>query len=328
MQTTPDQKLLEWVRKFRTDLTPDGTITRLELYHSVEGQLGERLSTFEMADRDDDEDPDDLAQEIWDECEEDCSTRPTGSIERYVIQAFRGDTREPDEQKAFTCRGKLVNALTGNGSEPPTPIGERMAAMRQSNDLHGLVVRMCEATAGSAAVQLERERQENNRLRDVAFEYEKLRQQLLDRSLERDLARDDAKGQQQMMMMLTQTLLQFAPLLLTRLLTPPAVPGAALPLAPVAAAAAPNPIAAVAAAIGIAPTAAPAPPVVAIRDQAIGGLLETVTQEQMTALVGILSPEQTQKFLAVYSSFREHPPADPGGQPPAATPPGEHSHVN
>lgn len=327
MQTTPDQKLLEWVRKFRTDLTPNGTITRLELHHSIEGQLGERLATFEMADRDDDEDPDDLSQEIWDECEEDCSTRPTGSIERYVIQAFRGDTREPDEQKAFTCRGKLINALTGNNSEPPTPIGERMAAMRQSNDLHALVVRMCEATAGSAAVQLERERQENNRLRDVAFQYEQLRQQLLDRSLERDLARDDAKAQQQMMGMLTQTLLQFAPLLLSRLLTPPATPGAALPLAPLAP---PQPMAgptaASAAAVPGTPGAAVVPPVVAIRDQAIGSLLETVNQDQMTALVGILSPEQTQKFLAVYTSFREHPPAEPGAH--AASPPGERTHVN
>src|SRR5262245_56801040 len=114
MHTHPDQKLLEFIRKFRVDLTPEGTITRLELYHSIEGSMGERLATFEMADRDEDEDPDDLAQEIWDTCEEDAATRPQGSIERYVIQAFRGDTREPDEQKAFTTRGKMVTSLTGN----------------------------------------------------------------------------------------------------------------------------------------------------------------------------------------------------------------------
>ncbi|HEV8550940.1 MAG TPA: hypothetical protein VGQ57_17960 [Polyangiaceae bacterium] len=315
MQTTPDQRLLEWIRKLRVDLTPEGTITRLELYHSIEGTLGERLATFEMADRDDDEDPDDLAQEVWDTTEEDAATRPTGSIERYVIQAFRGDTREPDEQKAFTTRGKLVTALTGNSSEPPTEMGMRLQGMRQSNDLHALVVRMCEASAGTMAVQLERERTENNRLRDISYQHEQLRQQMLDRSLERELAREDAKQSQQMMMMLTQTLLQFAPLILQRLLTPPAPNGAAAPLAPAAPPAAspgaPPPVPMAAAPTGPSP-------VVQLRDGAIGALLETMSQEQVGQLLGVLSPEQTQQFLGIYTSFREHPPATPpGGKPPA-----------
>ena len=326
MQTTPDQRLLEWVRKFRADLTPDGTITRIELYHSIEGTLGERLATFEMADRDDDEDPDDLAQEIWDQAEEDAATRPTGQIERYVIQAFRGDTREPDEQKAFTTRGKLVTALTGNSSEPPTEFGMRLQGMRQSNDLHALVVRMCEASAGSMAVQLERERSENNRLRGIALEAEQLKQAMLDRSLERELARSDAQQSQQMMMMLTQTLLQFAPLILQRLLTPPPTPGAAMPLAPAAPPAAAAP--AVPAAAPPAP-AAPVHPVVTMRDGAIGKLLETMTPEQVSQLAAVFTPEQTQTFLGVYTSFREHPPASPSGvKAPAAQPPGDRHHAN
>jgi hypothetical protein len=264
MHTTPDQRLLEFIRKFRVDLTPEGTITRLELYHSIEGSMGERLATFEMADRDDDEDPDDLAQEIWDEAEQDSATRPTGSVERYVIQAFRGDTREPD-------------------------------------DLHALVVRMCEATAGSAAVQLERERQENNRLREVAFEYEKLRQQLLDNSLDRELKRKEAEASNQQMQMLFGTMLQLAPLVLQRLLMPPAPPGAALPLQP---APAPTP-----------PAPAPAPAAdssvnehVKVRDAMIAQLLGTFSMEQMQAMLGTFDAAQKQQFLAVYTSFREHPP--------------------
>jgi len=317
MQTTPDQRLLEWVRKFRVDLTPAGTITRLELYHSIEGQLGERLATFEMADRDDDEDPDDLAQEIWDVTEEDAATRPTGQVERYVIQAFRGDTREPDEQKAFTTRGKLVTALTGNSSEPPTELGMRLQGMRQSNDLHALVVRMCEASAGSMAVQLERERQENNRLRGVALEAEQLKQSMLDRQLDRELARSDAQQSQQLMMMLAQTVMQFAPLVLQRLLTPQPTPGAAMPLAPMP----PQP--------STAPAAPAVHPIIAMRDGAIGKLLETMTQEQVSQLLGVFTPEQTQQFLGVYTSFREHPPAPPpGGKAPAAQPPGDRNHAN
>lgn len=342
MQTTPDQRLLEWIRKFRTDLTPDGTITRLELYHSVEGSLGERLATFEMADRDEDEDPDDLAQEVWDEAESDAATRPTGSIERYVIQAFRGDTREPDEQKSFTTRGKLVTALTGNSSEPPTEFGMRTQGMRQSNDLHALVVRMCEASAGSMAVQLERERQENNRLRGIAIEAEQLKQTMLDRSLERELARSDAQQSQQMMMMLTQTLLQFAPLVLQRLLAPAPPAGAAMPLAPPAAPTAAPQGSAPPSASHPPPHSAPPPPpphnpVVVMRDAAIGSLLEGMTPEQVAQLVSVFSPEQTQQFLGVYTSFREHPPApspgdkSPGGKAAGSQhphPSGERHHAN
>ncbi len=307
MHTTPDQKLLEFIRKFRADLTAEGTITRIELYHSIEGGMGERLGTFEMADRDDDEDPDDLAQELWDSAEEDAGTRPTGSVERYVVQLFRGDTREPDEQKAFTVRGKLTTGLIGNGSEPPTPAGERWAQMRQTNDLHALVVRMCEATAGSAAIQLERERQENNRLREVAFEYEKLRQQLLDNSLDRELKRKDAESSNSQMQMLFGTLMQLAPIVLQRLLTPAPPAGAAMPLgaAPAMAAAAAAPSAPAPAA----PGPAPVPTHVLMRDARIAQLLESVSIEQMQTMLAAFDNDQRQAFLAVYTSFREHPAA-------------------
>lgn len=310
MHTQPDQKLLEFIRKFRADLTPEGTISRIELYHSIEGHMGERLATFEMADRNDDEDPDDLAQEIWDEAEEDASTRPTGSIERYVVQLFRGDTREPDEQKSFTTRGKLVTGLIGSGSEPPTPTGERWAEMRRTNDLHALVVRMCEATAGSAAIQLQREREENQRLREVGFKYEQLRQDLLDRSLERDIQRKDAEAASQQNQMLLSTLLQLAPVVLSRLLQPAPPPGASQPLHP-AAAAAQTPAPAAAASTPSA-SAASSPPSdshpALVRDAMIAKLLESLQLSQMQQLLGSLDDAQKQAFLALYTSYREHPP--------------------
>lgn len=319
MQTSPNQRLLEWVRKFRADLTPEGTITRLELYHSIEGSMGERLATFEMADRDDDEDPDDLTQEIWDECEADAATRPTGNTERYVIQAFRGDTREPDEQCAFTTRGKLVTALTGNSSEPPTEAGFRMGEARRTNDLHALVVRMCEATAGSAAVQLERERQENNRLRDIAFKAEQMRQEMLDRTLEREIARRDSEQSSEQMKMLFGTLIQMAPVILTRLLSPPAPVGAAMPLAPSPAVpTAQTPAAGPSAERAVAPAApAPSAPEVDARDREIYSLLESVNPSQLQALFAMFDDAQKARFMRVYQLYREHPPA---GASPAAPP--------
>ncbi len=326
MHTTPNQKLLEWVRKFRADLTPEGTITRVELYHAIDGEMGERLATFEMADRDEDEDPDDFAQEIWDEAEDDASTQPTGSFQRYIVKAYRGDTREPDEQKSFTTTGKLVTALTGNGSEPPTHRGEIMQGMRERGDLHALVVRLCEATSGSAAVQLQREREENNRLREVGYKYEQLRQELLDKSLERDIARKDAENNAQQMSMLWGTLIQLAPVVLSRILAPPPVAGAALPLQPLGsvAPAGPEGPAVRQPAGSVGPQAQPPAPVSAPvneRDRAMAELLATIKPEQMNKLIGAFDEQQMQTFLAVYTSYRDHPPSsDASAAAPGTTP--------
>lgn len=308
MITTPNHRLLEFIRKLRVDLTPEGSITRFELYHTVDGDQSERLETFEMADRPEDEDPDDLAQEIWNVAEEDAESRPQGSHQRYVVQAYRGDTREPDAQRAFTTIGKLVSSLVGGDTEPPTPRGMVAADMRRTNELHAMLVRVCEHTAVSAAASLDRERQENQRLREMGFQAEKMRQELLDRSNEREIARQNAQAWNQQMQMLTGMLIQFAPLLLQRFLAPPPAPGAAQPLQALPG---PQP-----------PVQAPGPgahPVVAARDTAMAGLLGTVSPEQIQKLMDTFTPEQTQQFLGIYSSYRDHPPAPPSGAPPAGS---------
>ena len=225
MHTTPNARLLEWVRKFRADLTPEGTITRVELYHSIEGEMASGCHVREGG-RDDERTRDDF-QEIWNE------GRRKRQRPREVYSAMLSGLREkpkPDEQKAFTNQGSH-HGDHGTGASA-TARGEIMAEMRRTNDLHALVVRMCEATAGSAAVQLQREREENNRLREQTFEYEKLRQAMLDRQLERDIARDDAKAAAAQTQMLWGTLVQLAPVIMTRLLAQPAPAGAALPLQP------------------------------------------------------------------------------------------------
>ena len=295
MFTAPSPKLLEWVRKFKADLTPEGTIQRLELWHSVEGEVGERLATVEMADRDDNEDPDDLSQEIWNAAEDDAATRPQGSYQRYVIQAYRSDSREPDEQKAFTTQGSCVSALLGASSEPPTPRGELAQTMRERNDLHGLVVRMVEHTAGSAAHQLQVERQENLRLTAIARDAEKLRQDLLDRTNEREIARLEAASGAQLGQALMAMLLQFAPVVLSKLLSAPPPNGASQPL-------------------GEAPPPPPPAPVQK-RDQDVGELLGSVTREQLGPLMALFTNEQKAKFAQIYTSFRDSPPAPAGATP-------------
>lgn len=44
------------------------------------------------------------------------------------------------------------------------------------------------------------------------------------------------------------------------------------------------------------------------RDQAVANLLGSVSPDQLRGLVATFTPEQTQAFLTIYGSFREHPP--------------------
>ena len=317
MNTSPNAKLLEWVRKLSVDLTPEGAITRLELWHSIEGEAGERLCTIEMADRDDDEDPDDLTQELWNESEEDASTRPQGSYQRYVVQAFRGDVREPEDQKAYVITGRAVSSLTGLGTEPPTGRGETAQGMRHRDDLHALVVRMCEATSGSTAVQLQKEREYNDKLMERVRKTTELEQDLLDRKQERDLRAAEFEAGQQRLQMLLQTANQLLPVLLTKFLTPP--PGgnaasppplepAAVPLGVSPEQAAPGPAAAPAPHPGqtaLSPAIAPQLNAAVARDHSVGTLLSTVKPEQMQVLLGTFDEAQTLAFMEIYGSYRD-----------------------
>src|SRR5262245_12039702 len=164
--------------------------------------------------------------------------------------------------------------------------------MRERNDLHALLIRVCEATAGGAAVALQKEREENDRLRAKNYEAEKLRQDLLDRQQDRDIARRDAEASLQQTQMIFGALAQIAPIVLTRLLSPPPPSGAAMPLAPQPAPGAPT-----------APTPqaqATEGAVSAARDKVLGELFESVNPTQMSQMLAIFGPEQVQKFVAVY----------------------------
>lgn len=297
MKTTPNAQLLEWIRKLAVDLTPDGSITRLELYHAIEGNAGERLSTVEMADRDEEEDPDDLAQELWDEACQDASTQPQGTHQRYIVRAFRADSTEAEEQKAFTLTGKAVSALVGGSTEPPTARGELSMNMRHADNLHAMVIRMTEATAGTAVTQLQKEREENNRLRAASYEYAKLREEMLDRSQERDIRRQEFQTGQARTAQLLGVVTNMLPVLIAKFVTPPALAtGTAQAASP----------------LGVAPTdamaaaAAPAAPAAAVaRDAAVGQLLSTVTPEQMQVLIGTFDETQTLAFVELYGSHKQ-----------------------
>jgi hypothetical protein len=294
MKTQPAKQLAEWVRKRRIDLTPGGLITRIELWHAIDGEPGEILATFLMEDRPDEEDPDDLAQEIWDEAVEDSSTRAQGSYQRYFVRAFRGDDPMPEEQKAFLCQGTAISNLIGSDSESGTPRGMLTQERRQNDNLHAMVITMAQSVAGNLAQRVEKQSAEITDLYQQRRQFFELEQRMKDREHERMLEREErertAARMDQLLeggMLLVKT---FGPVLLQKFLAPPAPghhPSVMGEPMPIGGSLHPRASAAIA------------------RDTAVSSVLESLKPEQLASIAGALSPEQQLAFLELYKSYSE-----------------------
>ncbi len=302
----PNKTLLEWVRKRKADLSPGGQISKIELWHVVDGEAGERMCVFNLEERNEDEDPDDLCQEIWNEAMEDAETRVQGSMQRYVVQAYKGSDTQPDETKPFLLTGRAMSSLIGNGSETPTNRGLIAQEMRQNDNLHAMVIRLCESSAGTLARQNQELREETSKLYAERRQYAELEQKMLDRQHERDMEREEKARASEQWGQLVSMALGLGPMILSKFLAagpvagsfgPPQPPGA--PNVPPAAGGA-SP-----AGGGVESTIAPNMAAQAARDMSAGNILATLRPEQLSAIFNLLDPQQAMALMELYQSFRE-----------------------
>lgn len=328
MSILPNKKVVDWIAKRRTDLTDAGLISRFELWHVEDGSLGEPLGRYDMETRDDDEDPEDLAQEIWADAVEDAGTRPAGTHQRYVVKAYRGEKHEPDESKGFNLTGSAGNGFLG-GSESPTPRGMMAQEMRMSDNLHGLMLRMAEGSAGQLAKQLEEAREREANLLMQRSRLLEIEQRLLDRAHEREMDRQERAKSGERLDMVMGMITNLAPLLIAKLFEGKALPGplgamlgggGGPPMPPHGGGAPPGPHgpddSGPSGAASREPHAAgqpqgPTPDQVnrirrvLARDEGLGNLLSTLEQPQIMALAQILKPEQAMGFMQLYQDFKE-----------------------
>ncbi len=311
----PNKTVLDWVAKRRTSMSEDQQlISRFELWHAVDGEVSEPLGRYDMETRDDDEDPEDLVQEIWNDATHDASTRPQGSYQRYVIKAFRGQGNEPDEAKAFALTGSAVSSAMG-GTESPTPRGMVAQEMRQNDNLHGMVIRLADASAGQLAAQLREAREENANLLSQRSRLLDIEQRLLDRAHEREMDRLERSKSGERMDMVLGMLTTFAPMILSKLFEGKALPGpiaalmgsGAMPGAPVAPAGypSPEPGAPSPSSSGLDPEQANRIRRTMARDTGVGNLLGTLEADQLKAIAGHLRPDQAMGFMQLYQDFRD-----------------------
>jgi hypothetical protein len=298
MNTQPDKNLRNWIAKRKADLTPDGVITRIELWHVIDGEPGVPLSTFVLADRPEDEDPDDLTQEIWNEAEEDAATRPQGSYQRYMVRAFRADDNHPEESKAFLCHGRAITALIGSDSHSATPRGALAQDIRQNDNLHAMVIRLCQVMTQTLEERTKSQSAEIEHLHQQRRGLYDLEQRLKDREHERLMEREAKEKADARVDSLVQTglglLSTMGPLIMGKLLSGSTAASAAAQIA------------------GLPPPGSLHPRAAGAmsRDMALYKIAESLSPEQLEQFIGALRPEQQLAFLELWKELRNaHEPA-------------------
>lgn len=185
--SVPSNDLAKWVKKIMIEVQEDGGATRVELWHAIEGEGGDRIATFKNLSE---HTADDLGEAIWETAESDAKTRTAGMIQRYSCQAFVGSDDGdgmPEQMHAFTMRGGQSGDLFGDDTEPGTPQGRMKMDMRHTENLHRLLVQQTEMTSGRLARDYAEERKARIAAENRSLDVIKIYQDLLDRQSDRDL---------------------------------------------------------------------------------------------------------------------------------------------
>jgi hypothetical protein len=277
---SPD--IVKWLTVQIADLTSRGSITRFELYHTVEESPAERIQVFGL-EEEEGADPEELGQTIWDMAENDAASRSMGTIERYVIWAFRGESDEMDSQYAFTIRGKtMTHAYDGESSEPATERGHTGQMMRHNESIHRMMMLMTDATAGRLASELQQERKRREEVENKMLETMKLHQDLLDRKADRDLrdAKEQAKARRHDELM--GFFLSMAPLLVSQFMGHKGMGGTGS---------------------------------AAMRDAAIGKILKNLSQEEAMTVLQSLKGSNQLAFMELYKSYAQEDAQEQADKP-------------
>lgn len=292
----PPNDLIKWCKQILMEVQEDGGTERVELWHHVEGEGGDRLHIFKNLSE---HQPEDLAEAIWEAADGDRKTRSAGMIQRYAAQAFAGaDDSDgiPEYMHAFIMTGGAAANMFGDDTEPSTPAGQAKQGMRLVEQLHKMLMQQTEMTAGRLARDYREERDARIKAENKLLEGFELYQKLLDKTHERDLERaeqvQNAKRTDQFMGLL----MSVAPIVLMRFL--PAQGGSASgPAAPDGS----SSPATTGSTIGPLISGSP-------RSIALGRILLSIPRESAQTLLGSLSQMTQIAVMQLVASYQESPP--------------------
>jgi hypothetical protein len=278
----PSTGLVKWLTRMLSDITEEGTISRLELAHVIEGEHAERLELWRNK-SDEARDPQELAQEIQDRAEDDVQSRITGQPQRYVVYAFRGDADIHESQHGFLVRPRSVRH--GDDSEPPNERGIVGQSMRHNEGMHRLLLNGCEALVGRLAADLDRERTARVKAEELNWSMHDRYQQLLDKEHERRLAEAKELMKARRMDELLGVATALLPIVITK------VVGGAAAQAPAQLSA-------------VVPELVPVDP----KDAAIRHFFASLSEEEISGVLGSLSSTNQVALAELHRAFGEPAP--------------------
>lgn len=278
MSSTSINDIKTWVTKLQEEIREEEgesiVIDRLEVWHAVEGEGGERLLVLKSITG---QDADDIAASIWASAENDANARPNATPQRYVVLGFdpaayaeNPESAQPEDRIAFVVKGK-TNSLMFGDTDSPTEKGALGHSMRMTNNIHQMMMGMVEATTGRVVRQLEQETRRREKAEKVGMELYDALQTAKDNSVEREIHRAAELARVKRSEELMSMCVTLAPMLLTGLMTK-VIPREAQEIA---------------------------------RDKGIQKLLKTLNQEQVAAILETLQPEQRIAMIQLYAQYRE-----------------------
>jgi hypothetical protein len=205
--------------------------------------------------------------------------------QRYVIRLF--DTQGGDDHLAvhpFTLRGRAAGPYMGSDSEPATEKGITAQLMRTVENQNRLLVHNAAAVSDELARAIQRARVAEDR----ELKTRKLHEDMLDRSVERELEKAKGLMRAKRTDEFIGTILPFVPLLLTKFLQ-----GAALAAGAVPAAALPS---------GATTTQTP-------RDSATEAFVKSLSMTEMQGVMGALKGANQITMMEIFKLYQS--PATP-----------------
>lgn len=274
--------LENWIRETiaTVDQSPDedsgAVLHRFEVWHAGEDSH-ERLRIFRIADRNEAlaEMGESLAGDIMRVCEQHAITLPAGTHLRYSVQAWRG----AKDQAAEAVHYLVLSGTAMTPAAGSSIAAERGQLIRHNETLHTMMMNMVNSLAGRLSRDLEDEREQRRESERKFSEVVRMREDMLDRKLERELEmmreQRDAAQKEKMLEMISN----FAPVVLAKM------SGAQMP------------------------QGSPVPELVRLRDEAVGNVMRKLTPEEIQGIAMAVRPEIQAAFLELVNAW--DPPSSP-----------------
>lgn len=268
----PDKRLVKFCQRALGEVTERGSVSRVELYHSI--GAGEGRELIDSIDIPEEADPEEFAQGLYDNALSHAETMP-GTVQRYSALAYLGDEERHAYLTSFICNSRGLQMEGEEHSEPPTMKGTLAHFMRHNENQHKLLVGSFSEIVNSLKGSLREETHRRTELEALAMRTFTLNQQLLDRSQERELERAKEEARQERMNEMLKMAMGVVPLILQKL-------------------AAPTPTAQMSG--GLTPL-----------EKATAEAFTNMTPEEQAAFMTTLqgaSPETRERFMNIYAAFQ------------------------